>query len=177
MNKEYILPAAVALIAIAVALLILFGTAVEAPSLPQRGAGEGEGPVVGSKNLGGDSDAGVSAAQIIPNSPPSVPASTPAAPQAPVAASPQEVVLTKIDDAIVTYSPEGVDIIAPYLASKDPEIRAAAIEGLKQLGEPEGAARLREVARGITNQRDRKELLDAADFIELPPVEVEWVEQ
>lgn len=90
-------------------------------------------------------------------------------------ATPAEVILERIDDAIVTYSPEGVGMIAPYLSSGDVEIREAAVEALMQLGEPSGAELLRKAARSAANARERNQLLEAAAFIDLPPVELEIV--
>jgi hypothetical protein len=78
-------------------------------------------------------------------------------------------ILLGIDDSISTYSEEGVDQITPLLASPDPEIREAAIEGMKQLSLPKAAAVLREVAaKGTTSPADRAAMLEAADFIDLP---------
>ena len=78
-------------------------------------------------------------------------------------------VTESIFEAVSTYSPAGVSRIKPMLQSPDEEIRASAIEGMKQIGLPEAAAALREAAqRGTTRQEDREEMLEAAEFIELP---------
>jgi hypothetical protein len=78
-------------------------------------------------------------------------------------------VTESIFEAVSTYSPAGVSRIKPMLQSPDEEIRASAIEGMRQIGLPEAAAALREAAqRGTTRQEDREEMLEAAEFIELP---------
>ena len=88
----------------------------------------------------------------------------------------KEAILVEIDDAIATYAPEGVAVIGPHVSSSDSDIRAAAIEGLKQLGEADGAKLLRKMAGRAATPRDRMELLEAAEFIELPPLQVDWVQ-
>jgi hypothetical protein len=78
-------------------------------------------------------------------------------------------VVDTIFDAIATQSVSGVATVKPMLRSPDPEVRATAIEGMRQLGFPEAAAALREEAqRSTTRQEDREEMLEAAEFIDLP---------
>jgi len=81
-----------------------------------------------------------------------------------------EQTLSVIHDAMTTWSEEGVPVIQPYLSSPDKQIRAAAIESMKQLGVPEAAAALRAAAKKTTNPDERKAMLDAAEFAESPPL-------
>jgi HEAT repeat protein len=76
--------------------------------------------------------------------------------------------MDRIQEAIATYSAEGVPILKPLLLSPDLEIREQAIEGMKQLDAPEAAAALREAAKKVTDPRDRQAMLEAADFVDLP---------
>ena len=84
----------------------------------------------------------------------------------------REKTLERIHEATVTYSEEGLAALSPLLMSKDPEIRAAAVEGIVQLGVAGGAAVLRDAASRSTIAEDRKTMLDSAAFIELPPYPV-----
>ncbi|MCX6965279.1 MAG: HEAT repeat domain-containing protein [Verrucomicrobia bacterium] len=105
----------------------------------------------------------------------SAPVATTAAPEpsqsAPESNGPygeKQVVMDRIQEAISTYSAEGVPILKPLLLSPDLEIREQAIEGMKQLDAPEAAAALREAAKKVTDPRDRQAMLEAADFVDLP---------
>ena len=80
----------------------------------------------------------------------------------------KQMVMDRIQEAISTYSAEGVPILKPLLLSPDLEIREQAIEGMKQLDAPEAAAALREAAKKVTDPRDRQAMLEAADFVDLP---------
>jgi hypothetical protein len=80
----------------------------------------------------------------------------------------KQVVMDRIQEAISTYSAEGVPILKPLLLSPDLEIREQAIEGMKQLDAPEAAAALREAAKKVTDPRDRQAMLEAAEFVDLP---------
>lgn len=83
----------------------------------------------------------------------------------------QEPFFEAIMEASATYSPEGLVVLEPLLGHPDPEIREAAIEGIVQLGEPEGVAVLRRTAEGTAFPEDRGALLEAAEFLELPEVD------
>jgi hypothetical protein len=80
----------------------------------------------------------------------------------------KQAVMDRIQEAISTYSAEGVPVLKPLLTSPDLEIREHAIEAMKQLDAPEAAAALREVANKTTDPRDRQAMLEAADFVDLP---------
>lgn len=116
---------------------------------------------------------------------PSPPPTAPPAPPAPVAVSAPEPLsappppaddspapvaadLARIEAAVVTYEPASLPVIAPYLAHANPEVREAARHGLLQMGLAEGAPLLREAAGKMKDPREAIELLDAADFLELP---------
>jgi hypothetical protein len=74
-----------------------------------------------------------------------------------------------INEAVVTYSAEGIKVIRPYLTDSDPEIRESALNGMIQLGVPEAAKALREVSKQSSlKAKERLKLLEAADFIDLP---------
>jgi hypothetical protein len=175
MNKKFLLPVLLVAAALAVAVFVITGPSPVGGDLAVEPDDEVASGEPNYSSLDGDVsyDAGStgSAQQSAGTALPSSPLSSIATP-----ANPTEVVLERIDDAIVMYEPEAVGIIAPYLSSRDPDIRDAAIEGLKQLGEPSGATLLRKAARAAKTSRERAELLEAAAFIELPPLEVEVVQ-
>lgn len=83
----------------------------------------------------------------------------------------QEPFFEAIMEASATYSPEGLEVLEPLLGHPDPEIRESAIEGIVQLGEPEGIAVLRRAAESTTFPENRGALLEAAEFLELPGVD------
>jgi len=86
----------------------------------------------------------------------------------PEGASAKEQTLETIQEAMTTYSAEGVPTLQPMLSNPDPEIRFAAMEAMKQLSVPEAAAALRAAANTRTDPEERKAMLDAAEFAELP---------
>ena len=69
---------------------------------------------------------------------------------------------------MVTYSKEGLPTLVPYLTNSDPEIRSAAIEAIKQLAVPVAAPVLRSAAKNASSPQEEIEMLEAADFLELP---------
>jgi hypothetical protein len=98
---------------------------------------------------------------------------TPQAPSASAAAeglTPKEQTIETINDAMLTYSAEGVPVLAPLLANPDEEIRAEAIEAMKQLGVPEAAGALRYAASRTSDPEEKATLLEAAEFVETPPL-------
>ena len=78
-------------------------------------------------------------------------------------------VLEKIQAAVVSYDASVGPILAPYLVDADPLVREAARDGLVQAGDAAGAKFLREAVEKIKDPREAVALLDAADFLELPP--------
>jgi len=77
-------------------------------------------------------------------------------------------VFTMIEEATVTYSDEGLTVLGPLLRHRDPEIRAAAIDGLVNLGQTSGAKVLREAARRVSDAAEARKMIQAAEFLELP---------
>ncbi len=79
-------------------------------------------------------------------------------------------IMLKIQDAVATYSDEGVAVVEPLLFSPDIDIRESAIEAMKQIGTPGAAESLRTAAnKSTTSPIEKKILLEAAEFIGLPP--------
>lgn len=87
---------------------------------------------------------------------------------APAMSETKEQALGTIDAAMSTYSEEGLPILTPYLGHEDPDIRSATIEAMKQLAVPEAAKVLRRAAKSAKNDRERIDMLQAAEFLELP---------
>ncbi|WP_035605664.1 hypothetical protein [Haloferula sp. BvORR071] len=75
---------------------------------------------------------------------------------------------TIIDAAVVTYSPEGVKAIRPFLLDTDAEIRAAARDGMVQLGEADAVPLLRDAASKLKDTTEIASLQEAADLLALP---------
>jgi len=75
---------------------------------------------------------------------------------------------TLIDAAVVTYSPEGVKTIRPYLLDADPEIRCMARDAMVQLGEQDAIPLLRDAALHLKEQAEIASLHEAADLLALP---------
>lgn len=73
-----------------------------------------------------------------------------------------------IDAAVVTYSPEGVKTIRPWLLDADPEVRMAACEGMVQLGEPDAIPLLRDAAGKLKEHSEISAFHEAADLLALP---------
>ncbi len=74
----------------------------------------------------------------------------------------------EIDTAAVTYSPEGVRKIRPWLLDEDPAIRAAALDGMIQLGEPDAVPLLRHAAAKLHDPAEIAAFHEAADLLALP---------
>jgi hypothetical protein len=78
--------------------------------------------------------------------------------------------LTRIDDLAVTYDAREVPALAAFLNHESAEVRAAAIDGLVRLGAKEAAEPLRAAAAKTKDPREAVALLDAAAYLELPPM-------
>lgn len=81
----------------------------------------------------------------------------------------KEQVIETIKKASAMYSPAAVPILAPYLTNSDPEIREAALDAFLRLDEPGSIPILRATAAKMNDRAESKRLLDAADFLSLPP--------
>jgi hypothetical protein len=77
-------------------------------------------------------------------------------------------ILGKIEEAAVTYDPKGLPLLEPYLLHPDPEIRAAALNGMIVLGEAGAAPMLRDAAKKAPTPKEAVALTEAADYLELP---------
>lgn len=73
-----------------------------------------------------------------------------------------------IQEAVVSYSPDGVAAIRPFLKDPDPAIRQAARDGLVQLGEADAVPLLREAASRAEDPAETASLREAADLLALP---------
>jgi hypothetical protein len=80
-------------------------------------------------------------------------------------------ILEKVHDAAVTYDPASLPIIEPYLNSPDPEVRLEAMNAVVTLGDVAGAPLLRAQAAKESDPLRKKELLDFAAWLELPPAQ------
>lgn len=78
-------------------------------------------------------------------------------------------ILAAIETASTSYDPAALPRIQPFLTHPDPEIRAAALAGMVNLGHAAGAPVLRAAARQLTDSKEAISLLEAADYLELPP--------
>jgi len=94
----------------------------------------------------------------------------------PPSATPQvndkETVLSSIHSAAITYDPASLPQISPFLSSPDPEIRAAAIDGIMLLGDAAGSPLLRQAAAQTGNPAEAADLRAKADYLELPPAKL-----
>jgi hypothetical protein len=76
-----------------------------------------------------------------------------------------------IEEAYTTYDVSALPRLTPHLRHPDPEVRTFAREAIVQLGHIDGVAALRAAARDARDPREATELLDAADFLEIPPAQ------
>lgn len=83
----------------------------------------------------------------------------------------------RINEAMATYSEEGLPVLKPYLAHSDPEIRDVAVEAIVQLAVPTGAEVLRNAARKAPTPEERIRMLQAAEFLELPRLPLEQLKK
>jgi len=81
----------------------------------------------------------------------------------------KEQVQAEIADLSTQYDASAVKPLAAYLYHTDPEIRASARNGLIQLGEAGAVPYLRKAAKEELDPHEAKQLLEAAEFLELPP--------
>ncbi len=77
----------------------------------------------------------------------------------------------KLQALAATHDEGALPALAVYLEHEDAGVREAAREAVVQLGASAGAARLRAAADAAKDPREALELLDAADFLDLPPVD------
>ena len=84
----------------------------------------------------------------------------------------RQTIMETIQTASVSYDPVELPRIQPFLSSPDPEVRAAALNGIVVLGHAAGAPLLREAARRAATTQEAVELLTKADYLELPSAPV-----
>lgn len=84
-------------------------------------------------------------------------------------AAAMDAAMEKIHDAATTYDPAQLAVIRPYLVSADPELRAAAVDAMIVLGDASAGAMLREAAARMSTDEEAKAMMEAADYVELPP--------
>jgi hypothetical protein len=86
--------------------------------------------------------------------------------------SKQEEALAFLHDTSVTYDPAELPKIQPYLLSPDAEVQQAAVDAMVVLGDAAAAPMLREASRQTMDTDMVMEMLKAADYLELPPMDV-----
>ena len=174
MTKTYLLPGLLLLVAVALVVLVVVGPGVapltENPPAPAT-EGEGTSTVATSNTLADSGSSMVRSSAAPQQAAVAEPASSPAASAGEAGNyDAREAKLDEITEVSHTFSAEGLKTLAPMLQDPDPEIREAAIEGIEQLAVPEGIEVLRRAAARARNERERRRLLEAADWLALP----EW---
>lgn len=94
---------------------------------------------------------------------PAVEAAVPLTPAAKAAA------LETMHEAMVSYDPAKLPGIVAYLNHPDEELREAALDNILQMGEAAAAPLLRKASEKARSPKEALAMLDAADFLELPP--------
>lgn len=89
---------------------------------------------------------------------------------APASPETHPITVEELDDLAMTDNPESLKKILTALTNSDPDIREAAREAAVQFGDVSAAPKLRAAADATKDVDEKKELLDAADFLELPPL-------
>jgi hypothetical protein len=108
----------------------------------------------------------------VENPPTPLPAPAVAAPatnQSPAVAAQ---IIEKLQSIAMNNDAESLQAILSELNNIDPEIRAAAREAAVQFGDRSAAAPLRAAAAQAVNLEEKTALLAAADYLELPSLEV-----
>lgn len=77
-------------------------------------------------------------------------------------------ILESIHEAAISYSAEELPKIQPFLLHSDPEVRAAALQGMITLGDAAAAPLLRNAAQLAISPEEATALRQAADYVELP---------
>lgn len=87
-------------------------------------------------------------------------------------AAARETILGKIQDAAVSYDAAELPKIEPYLLHPDQEIRQAAMNGMITLGDKAAGPLLRKAAASAPTPQEAVALMEAADYVELPPAKL-----
>ena len=93
---------------------------------------------------------------------------TPIAPIEPAQKKSRAEALEEIEEAASSYDPAQLPVIRPYLTHSDPELRAAAVNGMVVLGDGSAGPMLRDAARNLSSPEEVKKLEEAANYVELP---------
>ncbi len=80
----------------------------------------------------------------------------------------RQTILETIHLASISYDAVELPRIQPFLSHLDPEVRAAALNGIVVLGHSAGAPLLREAAKRAGTPQEAVELLSKAEYLELP---------
>ncbi len=84
----------------------------------------------------------------------------------------REAAMERLHNAATTYDAAQLVVIEPYLVDSDPELRAAAIDSMIILGDAAAVPMLRQAAKQVQAPAEVLALEKAADYLELPPVDV-----
>ena len=82
--------------------------------------------------------------------------------------APNDAILQEIEQASISYNAADLPRIRPFLSHPDPDIRAAAVNGMIILGEAAAAPMLREASRMALTPQETVQMLEAAAYLELP---------
>ncbi len=89
----------------------------------------------------------------------------------------KKAVLESLNDAATTYDAAQLPFINKFLYDGDPEIRKAARDAMLVLGDASAGKMLREAGETATNEQERSELMKAADYAELPTVNLKQMQE
>ena len=89
-----------------------------------------------------------------------------------VSGSEKDIIISRVREAATTYDPNFLVQIAPYLSSPDAQIRSEAVHSVVTLGDAAGAPLLRAQALRESDEQRKKDLLELADWLELPPAKL-----
>lgn len=78
----------------------------------------------------------------------------------------------ELEALAMKHDADSLLVILAELTNPDPEIRAAARKATVQFGDRAAAPELRAVAARTEDVDEKRALLEAADFLELPPLEI-----
>jgi hypothetical protein len=76
--------------------------------------------------------------------------------------------LDAMHEAVISYDPTNLPVIARYLDHADLILRTAALESMLQMGDKAAAPLLRAAAKKTASPQEAIAMLQAADYLELP---------
>lgn len=76
--------------------------------------------------------------------------------------------LNIMHEAMISYDPANLPVIARYLEHRDKELRTAALNNMLQMGDKAAATLLRKAAETAATPQEAVAMLDAAAYLELP---------